>query len=217
MQKALKMIPEIARNLFRIKYLIWYAMAIAATALLSALNVDAWYFAYFQNTNAYTFFILAGLLGFFVPIIGWGILLIIGNVKKSQRLQKVAWMFALSGILGYLFSIFLKGFTGRIGPPHDIVLNLVDLSHTFQLGIYKGGIFWGWPSSHTTVAFAMSVALAVYYKDKKWVGVLAIIYAAYVGIGASMSFHWLGDVVAGIIFGSIIGIVVGKLFRTIEK
>lgn len=205
------MVPGILKNLISSNYLGWYALAVVLTAALSISNIDAWYFAYFQDTNAYAFFGLAGLLGFFVPIIGWGVLLIVGSINKSQRLQKAAWMFALSGVIGYLFSTFLKLFTGRVGPPHGIVSNLIELSHKFQLGIYEGGVFWGWPSSHTTVAFAGSVALAVYYKDKKWVGVLAIIYATYIGIGASMSFHWLGDVVAGIIFGSIIGMVVGKI------
>ena len=34
----------------------------------------------------------------------------------------------------------------------------------------------------------------------------------YVGIGVSLTIHWFSDFVAGVIFGSVIGIVVGKSF-----
>jgi membrane-associated phospholipid phosphatase len=94
---------------------------------------------------------------------------------------------------------------------------VLELSHGFQFGIYRGGIFWGWPSSHTATAFAMSVALALFYKEKKWVGYVAVAYATYIGLGASMSFHWLGDVVMGVILGTICGVLVAKKFQKMKS
>jgi membrane-associated phospholipid phosphatase len=35
----------------------------------------------------------------------------------------------------------------------------MDSRHGFQFGFLKGGIFWGWPSGHTTVAFSMALCL----------------------------------------------------------
>jgi membrane-associated phospholipid phosphatase len=75
-------------------------------------------------------------------------------------------------------------------------------------------MFWGWPSSHTTVAFAMAFAIFTLYPKQKWLGLLAIIYALYIGIGVSMTIHWFSDFLAGAIIGTIIGMVVGKSFLT---
>jgi len=90
---------------------------------------------------------------------------------------------------------------------------LTDSSHGFQLGFLKGGVFWGWPSSHTTVAFAMSVCLIQLFPKNKILTVSALIYAFYLGLSVSVSIHWLTEFVAGAIIGSVIGKVVGRCFR----
>jgi membrane-associated phospholipid phosphatase len=77
----------------------------------------------------------------------------------------------------------------------------------------KWGIFWGWPSSHTTTAFAMSTCLIAIYPQKKVLVSLALLYAIYVGLSVSVSIHWLSEFVAGAIIGSVIGRVVGTSFR----
>ena len=92
--------------------------------------------------------------------------------------------------------------------------SLTDTSHGFQFGLLKGGVFWGWPSSHTTVAFAMSVCLVTLLPKQKSLAVLALAYALYVGLAVSVSIHWLSEFVAGAIIGSLVGRVVGASFRT---
>ena len=91
--------------------------------------------------------------------------------------------------------------------------SLTDSSHGFQLGFLKGGIFWGWPSSHATIAFAMSVCLITLFPKTKLMVALALIYALYVGLAVSVSIHWLSEFVAGAIIGSVIGRVVGASYR----
>jgi membrane-associated phospholipid phosphatase len=76
----------------------------------------------------------------------------------------------------------------------------------------RGGVFWGWPSSHTTIAFAMAVTVFTLYPKQRWLGWVAILYAGYVGLGVSMTIHWFSDFAAGAIIGSVIGAVVGKSF-----
>ena len=95
--------------------------------------------------------------------------------------------------------------------------SLTDTSHGFQFGFFKGGVFLGWPSSHTTVAFAMSVCLITLYPKNKLLTVLALIYAIYVGLGVSVSIHWLSEFVAGAIIGSVVGLAVGRSFRSIHQ
>jgi membrane-associated phospholipid phosphatase len=74
-------------------------------------------------------------------------------------------------------------------------------------------MFWGWPSSHTTIAFATACALAGLFPKQRWLGFAAIVYAIYIGLGISMTIHWFSDFVAGVIIGTLIGMVVGKSFR----
>jgi membrane-associated phospholipid phosphatase len=88
-----------------------------------------------------------------------------------------------------------------------------DTSHGFQFSFLKGGVFWGWPSSHTTVTFAMTVCLITLYPKNKMFVFIALLYAFYIGLGVSMTIHWFSEFVAGAIIGSVIGMVVGRSFK----
>ena len=73
-------------------------------------------------------------------------------------------------------------------------------------------MFWGWPSSHITIAFAMAVTVFTLFPKHRWLGWLAIAYALYIGFGVSVTIHWCSDFVAGAILGAVIGTVAGKSF-----
>ncbi len=118
-----------------------------------------------------------------------------------------------AGILGWFISSLYKAFTGRDYPPHVLA---DDVSKVFHFGFWKAGIFWGWPSSHTTAAFAVSLAIIVYYAQNKSAKLWAWIYAFFIGIGVSISIHWFSDFLAGAIIGSVIGVVVGKSFQALK-
>jgi len=55
--------------------------------------------------------------------------------------------------------------------------NLSDISHQFQLGFLRHGVFWGWPSSHTTIAFAMVLVIWVLFPKSKFIRFIALAYA----------------------------------------
>jgi len=93
---------------------------------------------------------------------------------------------------------------------HDVLANI---SQNFQFGFLRNGIFWGWPSSHTTIAFAMSFALFYMFPKNKFIKYFSVIYAFYIGIGVSLSIHWFSDFIAGAIIGTLIGISVVKLYK----
>src|SRR6185369_7550415 len=100
-------------------------------------------------------------------------------------------------------------FTGRVHPMHEMGS---DISRDFRFGFWRGGIFWGWPSSHTTIAFAIAVTIFTLLPKQRWLGCLAIAYAFYVGLGTSVTIHWFSDFLTGAIIGSVIGVVVGNTF-----
>ena len=146
----------------------------------------------------------------FIPVIVPVALLIYSNIFANKRIQNALYAVVQAGALGLGISSLYKVFTGRMGPPHS--LNTVDTSHLFRFGFLRGGAFQGWPSSHTSVAFAMSMAVWVLFPEKKLIRYIALIYALFIGLGVSATIHWFSDFVAGMRLGSIIGVTVGKSF-----
>lgn len=67
------------------------------------------------------------------------------------------------------------------------------------------------PSSHTTVAFAVASAIAAGYPEKKWIGVAGYSLAALAGWSRIHDRkHWPSDVFAGAVLGTYIGVFVSR-------
>ena len=58
----------------------------------------------------------------------------------------------------------------------------------------------------------MAAALFQLFPKQRWLGYVAITYALYIGLGVSMTIHWISDFLAGAIIGTVIGAVVGRSF-----
>jgi membrane-associated phospholipid phosphatase len=213
-------LPRNVITIFSGRNLWWHALAIGLTAGIVTSGLD---WSYFLSTRGETFVRLARpaiRLGAILPILGTLILLVIGAIRKNRRIIATAWALGQAALLGYVISCLYKAFTGRLPPPFRGFRmsaanegSALDSSHGFQFGLLKGGIFWGWPSSHTTVSFAMATCLITLYPRNKPLVFLALAYALYVGLGISVSIHWFSEFVAGAIIGSAIGRVVGGSFQ----
>lgn len=192
------------RNIF------FHLLAIVLTYFLVVSGFD-WY--YFRATRAiWMYFSTAMVLGGILPIIVPLAVLAFGAWRKNRQLTNTAWAMGQAALLGLLISDLYKAFTGRLQPDMNSSQVLIDISHSFNFGFLRHGVFWGWPSSHTTVAFAMSMALFMMYPKKRIIRILSICYALYIGFGVSMSIHWFSDFIAGAIIGTVIGVVVAKSF-----
>ncbi len=203
---------ENIKKIYGPKNILWHLLAFLLTYILVVTNFDWKYFTFFNGSAPQKIlFPIAAAFGGLVPIFLPIVLYVLGKLKRNLTLENIAYAVAQSAILGWLVSSFYKMFTGRIEPPLRVE-DIVDISRSFQFGFWEHGIFWGWPSSHTTVAFAVATALIVLYPKNLAVRIISIIFAFSVGIGASMSFHWFSDFVAGAIIGTVIGVVVGKAF-----
>lgn len=212
-------LPKNVLQVFSGRNLRYHMLAIVLTCLIVETGLD---WAYYRSTRLELIAQLAFpavLLGTLIPILATLAILSFGAILKNQRLVTLAWALGQSALVGYLVSICYKAWTGRIPPPFrgfrmsaQNLNSLTDTSHGFQFGFLKGGIFWGWPSSHTTTAFAMSVCLITLFPKSKPVMILALVYAFYVGLSVSVSIHWLSEFVAGAIIGSLVGRVVGRSF-----
>jgi membrane-associated phospholipid phosphatase len=211
-------LPRNVIAIFSGRNLLWHAFAIALTIVIVTSGGD---WAYFRWTRAEAFFALARpalRLGMLMPILGPLVILVAGEAIKNRRLKTTAWALGQAALLAYLITSCYKAITGRRPPPfYGHALNdsaLIDSSHGFRFGFLKGGIFWGWPSGHTTVAFSMAICLIVLYPKNKIIAFCALLYAFYIGLAVSVTIHWLSEFAAGAIIGSVIGMTVGNSFRT---
>lgn len=196
---------------FRGANLLWHALAIALTFVLVLSGFDWFYYSHTRNDSVLWAALPAVVLGGVVPLFGLLVLFAVGKIRKSRAMVKAALTLGQAALIGYLISTAYKAFTGRAHP--EFFTAVGDITRDFRFGFDDGGIFWGWPSSHTTVAFAMALALIALYPHSKPARLWALPYAFYIGIGVSVSIHWFSDFVAGAIIGSVVGITVGRSFR----
>lgn len=206
-------LPQNLLRCFSSFNLLWQLIAAALTYALVASGFDWAYFAFFRSSALYPLFIPAGAIGALLPVVAPFALFVLGRRRNHDRMLTAAFALGQSALLGWFLSSLYKAFTGRVPPELPGVPPSLAASQFFDFGFLHQGIFWGWPSSHTTVAFAMAMALIQLYPNAKRLRLCVLAYALFIGFGASMSFHWLSDVVVGAILGSIIGTVVGRSFR----
>lgn len=203
-------LPRNIVRCFQGRNLLWQLTALVLTFLIVHFGYDWRYFVATRNSVLQSFFFPAVVVGGLLPMFGPPLLLFFGFLARLPRARIVAWMLAQAAVLGLGLSSLYKVFTGRIPPVYTSTL--IDTSHGFQFGFLRGGAFWGWPSSHTTIAFAMALACIQFFPTRRWVKYVALCYAMYIGLGISISIHWFSEFVAGAILGSVIGTVVGKSF-----
>jgi len=191
--------------------LLWYLLAAVLTFILVISGFDWFYFVSFHGTVVYQFLFPAVVIGGLLPYLAPFALYLVGKLRDSFRTMNAACALGQAEFIGFMVAAFFKALTGRAHPP-VFTSTLADTTRVFNFGFLHGGVFWGWPSSHTIVAFAGAVALLMLYPEKSVLRYLLLAYAFYVGLGVSMSIHWFSDFVAGAVMGTVIGVVVGKSF-----
>jgi hypothetical protein len=191
------------------RMLLWHAVAIALTIILLLSGFDWRWFVSTRSQALRAWMFPAVRIGWHLPVVLPVVLLLVGALAGSAKMSLTGWAVGQAEIIGGIVAASYKALTGRTHPPHGVE---VDTSHLFRFGFLRGGVFWGWPSSHTTIAFAMAVTVFTLFPKRRWLGYAAIAYAFYIGVGVSLTIHWFSDFVAGAIFGTVIGTVVGRSF-----
>ncbi len=194
---------------FKGRMILWHLTAVLLTSILVLSGFDWHYFlatrARLLRSCMFPAVVVGGLLPLVLPL---G-LIALGSLAGNARVRLVGWAIGQAEFIGACIAAAYKAMTGRAHPAR---MPGEDLTHVFKFGLLRGGVFWGWPSSHTTIAFAMAVTIFTLFPKQRWLGCSAIAYAFYVGIGVSTTIHWFSDFVAGAIIGTVIGLVVGKAF-----
>jgi membrane-associated phospholipid phosphatase len=192
--------------------LLWHLLAIVFTFIIVTSGFDWLYFKSSRSSLLQSLLFPAVKLGSRLPIIVPLALYAFGKVRKNSKSISTANALVQAVLIGLIICSFYKALTGRVHPPRLLTQNTIDNSREFRFGFMRGGIFWGWPSSHTMIAFAMAVTLLKLYPKNEVVKYIAILYALFIGFGVSISIHWFSDFVAGAFMGTVIGVVVGNSF-----
>jgi membrane-associated phospholipid phosphatase len=191
-----------------------YLLAGALTYAIVKTGLD---WTWFRFCSGHPVIFYAGFvpvaLGMFLPFLVPLWLYVSGRIGKNIGRQITGLAVGQAAILGFGISTFIKLFTGRIPPLMSD--GIANNSNGFRFGFYRGGWFNGWPSSHTTVAFAMAITLQQLYPNNRWIKIGALTYALFIAIGVSTNIHWLSDAVAGALIGYIIGKTVGSGFKKV--
>jgi membrane-associated phospholipid phosphatase len=193
--------------------LYWHILAIVLTYVCVTSGFDWWYYETTRNEFIFDIAFPTAMLGAVVPVIVPVALYWYGEIRKVSVIKKMGSVLGQAAVLGWIISSLYKAFTGRLQPQLVSSITNIDLSHIFNFGFLRHGIFWGWPSSHTAVAFSMAAALVMLFPRRKIVIALAVLYAFYIGLGVSVTIHWFSDFVAGAIIGTVVGVVVAKAYR----
>lgn len=199
---------------FKGRMLLWHVIAIALTFILVVSGFDWHYYLWTHVPRVRSLMFPAVRIGGFLPIVLPFTLLALGIISGNAKVYLTGWAVGQSEVIGALVAASYKAVTGRTHPPR---VDGTDMSHVFRLGFLRGGVFWGWPSSHTTIAFSMAVTVFMFFPKQRALGYAALGYGFYVGIGVSMTIHWFSDFVAGAIFGTVIGVVVGRSFLLAQR
>ena len=203
---------NLMRSFFGINFA-FHGLAILLTVGIVLTGMDwSWYQFFMRHVYLQTIFMSGAVLGSLVPFSVPIILFALGRKRKDKKLAAAGPMVGQAALLALIISSIYKVFTGRIPPGGLAATGGQYYLSQFRFGILNGGIWEGWPSGHTTTAFAMAIALSAYYPDNRWLRAGCIGYGLYIGFCMSTSIHWLSDVVAGALIGTAIGMTVAASF-----
>lgn len=171
MKRFLLTLPRNVAACFRGRMIMWHIIAILLTVLLVTTGLDWSYFTSTRGPLLRSWMFPAVRIGGVLPILLPLSLLALGSISNSLRTAQAGWAIGQAEVIGGLVAASYKAITGRVHPPHGVG---VDLSHTFRFGLLRGGVFWGWPSSRTTIAFAMAITVFTLFRKQRWLGYVAI-------------------------------------------
>jgi len=210
MKQFLLSLPRNIINCFNVRVVLWHILAIIISVACVVSGFDWLYFTATRNSTLQIWMFPAVPIGGLLPIALPLALLVGGWLFTNVTLKNTGWGTGQAALIGSLISSAYKSITGRAHPVHTPG---TDISHVFHFGFLRGGVFWGWPSSHTTIAFAVAGTLYKLFPEHRWLGIVCFTYALYVGTGVSVTIHWFSDFAAGAIIGTVIGMVVGTSYR----
>lgn len=173
-----------------------------------------WYNFSYENREVYNAGFVSVEAGAIIPFAVPAGMYLLGRFAKDSKLQIAGLAVAQSALISLGITSAYKAITAR-RPPEDEDFGQPDYSRDFKFGLFNRGVFDGWPSGHTTTAFAMAFTLMELYPESTLVQIGALTYASLIGLGVSTNIHWFSDAFAGALIGYSIGKTIGSGFHSL--
>jgi membrane-associated phospholipid phosphatase len=205
-------------NSFKGDNLYLHLAGVASTFLLVSSNTDYHIQKFFNEHEKYGEAARPVIrFALYFPFAVGGSLYAYGKLNKDERAVGASFAVLQSSLIALMYNSLLKAVTGRPHPDWRSGSDMESLSRTFRFGFMRGGIFWGWPSGHTSSTMAVVSALTNFYSEKIWLKIAGYSYAAYMIFAVSSlnrgGMHWFSDAVAAAFMSYAIGSTVGKFYR----
>lgn len=203
---------RLMKGYFSIVFLQYYILIIALTSIILYFNLDWAYHIWITSHTPRSILFIGDLLGFILPPL-FIIAAYFYNYKRFNRFSFELYRRVFSSILLAISATTLvKIFTNRVGPPFrgDSALWVND-SMNFHFGFMEQSFIGGYPSSHAAVFFTLFFIFYFWsfkFKFKSIITLTLFVLASFISFSVSLGFHWISDVVAGIIFGYVTGRIV---------
>lgn len=206
-------------NSFKGDNLYYHLAGVASTVLIVTTNTDYHVHKFFYEHEGFGEAAMPIIrAGMFIPFVTGGSLFVYGKFGKDDRAVAASFAVLQSSLIAFLYNSLLKAVTGRPNPDWQHYSDMKELSKTFRFGFMRGGIFWGWPSGHTSSAMAVVSSLTSFYSDKTWLKIAGYSLVAYMMYGVTSlhrgGMHWFSDAVAAAFMSYAIGSTVGKYYRS---
>ncbi|MCE7736170.1 MAG: phosphatase PAP2 family protein, partial [Candidatus Heimdallarchaeota archaeon] len=214
------------RRVVRWPWVLFHILAILISIPIIVYGLDWSYFLFFQKYRFLQIFLFPAVpIGALVPLMLPPAIYLYGKKENIPYLQPLAYALTQAAVLGAIWSSIYKGLTGRTGP--EIFEEFEgDYSMEFAFGFLRKGVFDGWPSAHTSIAWSLAVVFFCYRPELSEKNKILLdnspkflryrkfgfLYAIYIGFGVSTNIHWLSDAVAGVLIGITVGLAVSRTF-----
>jgi len=139
-----------------------------------------------------------------------------GLVFKDPRARDTGALAARAIVQTFLVDFFVKGMTGRQRPYYEDGEDRWSGPAGFfaRFDPANEGRYDSFPSGHTATAFSVATVVALQYRHRPWVPVLAYALAAAVGLSrVTEDRHWMSDVFVGAVLGHVIARLVVRDHR----
>lgn len=207
-------------NSFKGNNLYLHLAGIALTSVLVTQDVDYKVEHFFNQNPEYGQWARPILVtGQLLPFIVGGGLYAYGKFDNNSEYVGASFAVLQASLIEFLYNSTLKAITGRPGPDWRHNTDMESLSKTFRFGFLRGGIFWGWPSGHTSTTMAVVSALTNYFPEAAWLKIVGYSWVAYTIFGVSSvnrgGMHWFSDAIAAALMSYAVGSTVGKYYRSV--
>jgi len=130
-----------------------------------------------------------------------------GLIFKDTRARDTGYLAANAMIQCFLVDSFLKGMTGRQRPfvadGRDHWSGPAGFFKRFEKG--RSDFYTSFASGHSAAAFSLATVIALQYRHRAWVPVVAYTVAAGVGLSRmALDRHWASDVAIGAVMGHLV-------------